>query len=95
MAKAPLTNKQILHQVLKGLDPYISCGCPGPIWKLAKTLTREVYGKKGLQLLEKFNSEHDGSVDASKEITLHTVHGWDDPNTEVGPKELIEKLEAL
>lgn len=68
---------------------------PGPIWDLAVDLTREVYGEPGVVLLKQFDSEHDDSVDARDEIILHTIDGWDDPNTHVGPEELIEKLEAI
>lgn len=89
-----MITKEILHQILNGMDAYISCGVPDPFWELARTLTLEMYGEAGVELLEKFHATHDGSVDASKEIILHTVHGWDDPNTEVNPPELIEKLES-
>ena len=90
-----MTNKEILHRVLLGLDPYLSCGVPSPLYELAVDLTREVYGEPGVALVEQFKSEHDGSVDATQEITLYTIDGWDDPNTFVGPEELIAKLEAI
>jgi len=90
-----MNTKEILHQVLTGMDAYLSCGVPEPYWTLAINLTKEVYGNKGVELITKFHKEHDGSVDANSEITLHVIEGWDDPNTYVGPEELIEKLEKL
>lgn len=90
-----MTHKEILHDLLHGLDAYISCGCPDPVWNLSVKLTWIVYGDPGVALLEKFHKKHDGSVDARDKIILHTVSGWDDPNTYVGPEELIQKLESL
>lgn len=86
---------KILHTVLKGMDAYISCGVPEPYWILAVNLTNEIYGEAGVELLEKYHKTYDDSVDARHETILHSINGWDDPNTEIGPKELIKKLKAL
>lgn len=84
------SKKEILHQVLKGMCGYLSCGVPDPYWDLAKQLVAEVYGDEALKLLEEFHSVYD----SSEEITLHSIDGWEDGgNTHVGPEELIEKLE--
>ena len=84
-----------MHQILMGMDGYISCGVPGLYWELAIALVDEIYGAAGLSLLERYHQTDDNSVEANVEIILHTINGWDDPNTEIGPEELIEKLEAL
>lgn len=87
--------KEILHKILLGMDAYLSCGVPDPYWELATELTREIYGDKGVALLESCHQTYDGAVDCRDEIILHTIHKWADPNTEVNPEELIEQLEAL
>jgi len=90
-----MTTKAILHQILLGMDAYICCGVPGIYWELAVTLMDEVYGAAGLKLMERYHKTYDDSPDASKETILHTINGWDDPNTEINPEEFIQKLEAL
>ena len=85
-----MITKDILHQILFGMNAYISGGVPDPLWELAITLTLEVYGVSGVELLEKFHKSDDDGMDARDEtivsLILHTVHN---------PPELIEKLEAL
>ena len=89
-----MTKKKILHKILKGMDPYLSCGVPAPFWKLAIKLTKKIYGDEGVEILERFHETYDGSVEANKEIILHTINGSDaSDKTLVGPKEVIKMLE--
>lgn len=89
-----MNNKDILHQILKGMCPYLSCGVPIQFWNLSKILTKEIYGESGVKLLKKFHETSEDRV--AVDITLHTIHGWENEgNTEIGPKELIKKLESL
>jgi hypothetical protein len=90
-----MTKKGILHQVLLGMDPYLSCGCPTPIWDLAVNLTFEVYGSKGMELLEKCHKVYDASLEWDKDNVLHSIDWEETPNDIVGPQELIQKLEKL
>ena len=32
-----MTNKEILHQILLGMDQYLSCGVPEIYWNLASS----------------------------------------------------------
>ena len=90
-----MNTTDILHEILKGMCPYMSCGVPTTYWKLAKKLTKEVYGPKGVKLLNSFHKTYDGAVDSRDEIILHSIDGWEDGgNTHIGPEELIEKLVA-
>lgn len=87
--------KKILHEVLKGMCPYMTCGVPVVYWKLARKLTKEVYGDRGVKLLEKYKHTYDDSIEYDRVNTVYSIQGWDDPNTEVLPPELIKKLESL
>lgn len=84
-----MNNKDILHQILKGMCPYLSCGVPTQFWDLSKILTKEIYGESGVALLEKFHISHEDG-----DIFLHVIEGWEN-DIEIGPEELIEKLESL
>jgi len=81
-----ITNKEILHQIIKGMDAYLSCGVPDPYWELAKNLTLEVYGEAGVTILDSDHITYDGAVDSRDEIILHTFGDWE---------EVIVKLEQL
>lgn len=84
--------KNTLHELLLGFDPYLSCGVPKPMWKLARRLTKLAYGRKGVALLDKYHKENQSLF---VDEPIHVINGWDDSNTQIGPKELIEKLKRL
>lgn len=91
-----MTEKEIFHEILIGLNPYESCGVPTRIYQLAKVLTEIVYGVVGLSLLEKYHIVFDENISFDNIVNLHSIDGWDDNgNTHVGPEELIKKLKAL
>jgi len=95
-----MTAKDVLHKLIEGLDPYLSTGVPRVYWDLAITFTQELYGQKGVELLESVHETYDGAVEAGEEKILHSIdsvsqcekYGATDG---AFPKELIEALEAL
>ena len=85
-----MTNKEILHRLLKGMDPYLSCGVPEPLWTLALDLTEEVYDTPGKIILIAY---HNSNSDDEGE-KLYTIHGWtDDGQTEILPEDVIRLME--
>ena len=91
-----MTNKQILHRILLGMDPYLSVGVPTPYWELAIELTKEIYGEAGVEILNSAHQTYDNAVDCRDEIIVHSLQKWEDGgNTEITPKEIIERLEAM
>ncbi len=81
-------DKEVLHEILRGMDPYLSVGVPEVYWNLAIRLTGDIYGQAGVALLESSHKTYDASVDARDEIIAHSL----DP---IDPEEIIERLEAL
>jgi hypothetical protein len=77
---------KILHEIIRGMDEYLSTGVPEIYWNLAKELTRKLYGEKGLSLIESHHKEYDSSVD----IHPFIVHSFN-----CNPEELINKLKQL
>lgn len=90
-----MSNKEILHKVLLGMDAYLSTGVPQVYWDLGCALTLECYGEAGVKLLEKSHHTYARKLTYDDEKVLHSIAGWDTPNDYVGPEELIAKLEAL
>jgi hypothetical protein len=84
----------ILHEILRGMDPYLSCGVPGVYWDLAIRLTQEIYGDSGVKLLQSAHRMYDDGIDYKTKITLHSLELWEDNgNTQLLPEDLIERLE--
>jgi len=82
-----VTAKEILHRLIEGFSPYLSCGVPKVYWDLAITFTGEVYGSKGIDLLESTHAICNDATDARNTKILHFI--------DLPPTELIESLEAL
>ena len=91
-----MTKKEILHEVIRGMDAYESSGVPVAYWNLAVELTKEIYGEVGVSILEAPHIVNRNSIDAETTLHLHLIYGWEDNgNTEIGPKEVIERLKGL
>jgi len=65
-----MQTKEILHEVLKGMCPFMSCGVPIVYWTLAERLTKEIYGPEGVKLLESFQKTYDVRTTVSDETIL-------------------------
>jgi hypothetical protein len=90
-----VTDKEILHVLINGMDPYASLGVPTPYWELAVELTREVYGESGVKILEAAHQTYEHQVEADSSHILHSVQAWEDGGyTEVLPGEVIRRLES-
>jgi len=93
-----MTAKEILHKLILGFDPYLSTGVPKVYWDLAITLTREIYGPEGVELLESAHHTYDSSVEAASECIVHSIESlskWEDKEFETCTEELIAALEKL
>jgi len=90
-----MTNKEILHEILKGMDPYLSTGVPEIYWNLAIKLTREIYGEMGVELLESAHITFNGAVDYKDETILHSLEKWEDKSTWISIEVIIDRLEAM
>lgn len=91
-----MTNKEILHKIILGMDGYLSCGVPSIYWDLAVNLTKEIYGEAGLSLLNKSKKIYNDQIDYETTLKLHTISSWENGgNFEITPEILIERLEKL
>ena len=95
-----MTTHDVLHKLIEGLDPYLSTGVPRVYWDLAITFTQELYGQKGVELLESVHHTCDDSVEAASECIVHSIDSVSDGEKYGSfegtyPKELIEALEQL
>lgn len=91
-----MTKKEILFDVLRGMDPYLSCGVPEVYWDLAMRLATELYGERGAAILSAAHKTYRPKFDASCEVVLHSIHGWEDGgNTEITPDVLVARLNAI
>jgi hypothetical protein len=79
--------KEILHKIIEGMCPFLSAGVPDPYWELAQRLTVEVYGEKGLSLLE---LAHETYTD--NKCRLHLLEIWED-GKRIPHQEIIARLE--
>ena len=87
-----MEKKEILHQLLMGMDGHLSCGVPLVLWELAAKLTKEVYGEDSVDLLNRYQNEYDAGID--RESLVYTIDGCYNPNCIVGSVELISMLEG-
>ncbi len=90
--ESSMTPKEILHALLKSLDPKHTYGVDNGVWDVIARVTRDVYGDDGIAVLELY---HD-TTESFSMGDFHTIAGWEDDGvTPVTPVELIGKLETL
>ena len=88
--------KKILHTLIRGMDPYESFGVITLYWDLIVKLTQEIYGDVGVSVLKSAHRQSDYPVDSKHTIVWHTLEKWENNgNTQVGPEEIIDRLEKL
>jgi hypothetical protein len=91
-----MNQKEILHVLILGMDPYLSCGVPKILWDLTVQLTLEIYGQKGVEILESAHKIYDDKLGLNDTVSFHSIEKWEDGgNTEILPEDIIERLGKL
>jgi phosphoribosylformimino-5-aminoimidazole carboxamide ribonucleotide (ProFAR) isomerase len=89
-----MTKKDILKQILYGMDPFVGEGVTIPIFNLVQELILDCYKSKGLDLFNKYVKEYSIPINYDTTIKQYAIDGWDG-KTRITPSELIEKLDKL
>lgn len=68
-----MSNKDILHRLIRAMDGYESTGVVQDMYDLTCELTEAIYGTEAVKLLQSYISEFDDSIDADIEITKYSI----------------------